>query len=331
MHTLFKRCAAALALTLAALSCAALCGCDAAPEGFTIRRGVLTDYDGDAINVVIPKTVKEIGRKAFYNTEIVSVSFEEGCCFERIGESSFAHCDALTTVFLPDSVTEWGESAFAGCDLLDTVEVPASLQTIGDCAFSKSTSLQSLDLSACTQLRSIGKEAFWEAHDLTKVTLPEGLQTIGNRAFAFSGVREMTLPASLTQAGYGLFYKSDLKKLTVRTRFKELPESLCYDCTLLEEIALPDSVETVQGFSGCTSLRSVVLPASVKTVSSNAFSDCTSLQTITLKSTAPPELSGSALEDCAALAQIFVPAQSVLDYKTAQGWIRFSSLIAPEE
>ena len=41
---------------------------------FTVESGVLTRYDGSAVNVTVPSTVKKIGASAFYGKPIQSVT-----------------------------------------------------------------------------------------------------------------------------------------------------------------------------------------------------------------------------------------------------------------
>ena len=305
--------------------------CNNASENsdFKISNGVLEEYTGTRINVIIPKDVIEIGESAFSFTDIVSVSYEEGCQLEKIGTKAFWGCDKLTTVFMPNSVKEWGDSSFASCDLLDTIDVPIELTKIGKSAFSECPSLLSIDLSKCDQLQSIGLEAFFKTTSLQSVIFPESLLAIGERAFAFSGVKEVYVPHSVTELGKGVFTNSKIKRLTIDANIKEIPREFCYECTELESVTLPESLEVLEGFGYCKSLKSLILPQNIKRLGTFAIDECTSLETIILKSVSPPKMECS-LFDSKNLKQILVPAQSVIDYKVADGWINYSSLIYPE-
>lgn len=55
-----------------------------------------------------------------------------------------------------------------------------------------------------------------------------------------------------------------------------------YGCSLLKEVILPETVETIEeyAFSSCTTLEEITIPASVTNIAANAFEECTALKTI---------------------------------------------------
>ena len=53
----------------------------------------------------------------------------------EIGGGAFAHCESLTEVALPESITAIGESAFAYCISLTRMRIPAVKVWIGMDAF----------------------------------------------------------------------------------------------------------------------------------------------------------------------------------------------------
>ncbi len=83
--------------------------------------------NGSGITVTIGKDVKCIPAYLFdpyissYSPKITSVIFEEGSICESIGNSAFSHCTGLTSITIPNSVTEIGSSAFSGCSGLTSI------------------------------------------------------------------------------------------------------------------------------------------------------------------------------------------------------------------
>lgn len=100
-----------------------------------------------------------------------------------IGAHSFAGCDVLSSVAIPNSVTSIGEKAFYNCNYMINVNLPNSLVWIGDNAFLYCSALKRLKLPE--SLNGIGKNAFDNCSALTTLTIPNSLQVIGDDAFAW--------------------------------------------------------------------------------------------------------------------------------------------------
>ena len=77
-------------------------------------------------------------------------------------------------------------------------------------------------------------------------------------------------------------------------------------------------LQTVYISSACTSIRQ------------EAFYGCSALTTVTIEATTPPTMVwNNTFQGCTSLQHIYVPAQSVNAYKTAQYWDTYASLIEP--
>ena len=170
---------------------------------------------------------------------------------------AFGDCTGLTSVTIPDSVTEIDYGAFSGCNdaLFDTTTIPG-VQLVDGWAVDHTYSLSGhLDL---TGVRGIGYYAFEGCSGLTSVTIPNSVMKIGYHAFeGCSGLMSVTIPDSVTSIGGWAFY----------------------GCRSLTSVTIPDSVTSIRrgAFAGCGGLSSVTIPDSVTNITGNAFYDCSGL------------------------------------------------------
>ena len=149
-----------------------------------------------------------------YRGEDAAVSVPEtlgGCPVTIIGEDAFKANAALTTVDLPNGVTEIGDFAFWGCTALSAVTLPESLVTIGDAAFMNCFSLAKIRLPAA--LERIGVSAF-STTALSSVIIPEKVDVLAAEVFGdCPALVSVVLPATVTEIDEDAFYGS--KKVTI--------------------------------------------------------------------------------------------------------------------
>ena len=88
---------------------------------------------------------------------------------DEIGEKAFYDCGRLTSLTLPDGITEIGRSAFFGCSGLTSLTLPAGITKIGDYAFDGCSGLTSIYVYA-EKVPEISSYAF-EGFDAKKCTL----------------------------------------------------------------------------------------------------------------------------------------------------------------
>ena len=89
----------------------------------------------------------------------------------------------------------------------------------------------------------------------------------------------------------------------------EIGERAFRDCTTLESITFPESIQVIGSFSfyDCSSLREVTFSDGLRVIGSNVFNGCTSLESV-----AVPEgvvsIGGSAFSSCTSLENISIPS-----------------------
>ncbi len=141
----------------------------------------------------IPTTVRAIGPYAFVDS-------------------------TLTTIFIPDTVTNIGAAAFARSANLTSIAIPDSVISLGDAnpglgVFEFCSSLTNLALSA--SVASIGQRAFSSCPELTSVTIPAEVIYIGQGAFGYcSALTNVCFEGSPPADGGGLF-QFDPASLTI--------------------------------------------------------------------------------------------------------------------
>ena len=205
-------------------------------------------------------------------------------CDWAFGWSKFIGCRSLTSLVIPDSVTNIGDYAFSGCRSLTSLVIPDSVTNIGDYAFEGCGSLSSLVLP--DGVTSIGKCAFRECGSLSSLVLPDGVTNIGGNAFAdCKSLRSVVIPNSVTRIGGGAFGGcKSLHSVVIPDSVTSIGDYAFSGCSALSSVVIPDSVSCIgnRAFSGCTSLSSLVIPDGVTSVGKYAFYDCSSLSSLVI-------------------------------------------------
>ena len=122
----------------------------------------ISSYDGEGGEVVVDDS--------YYGMKVTVID-----------EGAFKDCSTITSVVLPDTVTEIREEAFAGCFSLRSVSFGSGLRVIGDSAFKQCSVLSSAALP--DSLTTIGAEAFKNCFSLAEVTAGSVLTDVAEGAF----------------------------------------------------------------------------------------------------------------------------------------------------
>ena len=176
-----------------------------------------------------------------------------------LGYGAFYNCSGLTSVTIPNSMTNIGPSAFYGCGGLTSVTIPNSVTDIGD-------------------------RAFYYCGGLTSVTIPNSVTNIGTAAFQdCSGLTSVTIPNSVTDTGDSVFgYCSGLRSVTITDGVTSIGDGTFYCCSALTGVTIPNSVTNIgsEAFSYCSGLTNVTIPGSITLIGEDAFSNCSGLAAV---------------------------------------------------
>ena len=210
----------------------------------------------------------------------------------------------VTTVSLPEEITNIGDSAFLECTALTTIEIPENVTSIGKCAFDHCSSLES-------------------------ITLPSGLTSISNATFRYcSSLTSIEIPESVTSIGTSAFYGcSSLASITLPSGLTSISDYTFYNCASLTSIEILESVTSIGecAFYNCSSLTSIEIPESVTSIGECAFYKCTALTSVTSLASTPPTC-GSNVFSSSTYTDATLYAAST-DYLTADYWEDFENCV----
>lgn len=239
---------------------------------------VITGYKGIDNDLVIPDSidnavVTSIGVKAFAESnQFESITIPDS--IGSIGEGAFDCREDLSKVYI-NSLENWCKIDFKDSgsqpmcnfadlyingNLLTDLTVPDSITSINNYTFSGCTSITSVTLPNC--ITKICDDAFSFCDNLEKVEFGHELKSIGNYAFAYTSLKNITIPDSVTYIG-----------------------DYAFSCCSFESIVIPDSLTSVNdyAFSYCNKLKTVIIPDSVTKIGYSAFDECLLISNVLFK------------------------------------------------
>lgn len=217
----------------------------------------ITDYIGTSEHVLIPDTidglpVTALGHRAFYEKTV-------------------------TTVVVPDSVTEIGAACFSGDNYLVSLKLPDGLKRLPPASLESCMRLYDFDLPQ--SLEKIYSSVFEFNYYLTHLTLPSSLTEIEQQNFiGLYGLQSLTLAED--NEAFKLDETNGLLMTADGTRLLH-----CFsDIVPAEEIILPEGVKIVDPFAFHYDydVKRIVLPEGVETIGAMAFAMCPNLTEIVI-------------------------------------------------
>lgn len=217
----------------------------------------ITEYIGESEHVLIPDTidglpVTALADKAFYEKTV-------------------------TTVVVPDSVTEIGAACFSGDNYLVSLKLPDGLKRLPPASLESCMRLYDFDLPQ--SLEKIYSSVFEFNYYLTHLTLPSSLTEIEQLNFiGLYGLQSLTLAED--NAAFKLDETNGLLMTANGTRLLH-----CFsDIVPAEEIILPEGVKIVDPFAFHYDydVKRIVLPEGVETIGAMAFAMCPNLTEIVI-------------------------------------------------
>ena len=128
-----------------------------------------------------------------------------------------------------------------------------------------------------------------------------------------------------SQAFYGC---TGLTSCTIGSGVTTIGDSAFQNCVNLTNVTIPNSVTSIgnSAFEQCVSIKSCTIGSGITSIGGDAFKECYDLSSITIMATTPPELLDYFLGDMS-YTTIYVPSESVEEYKTAYMWRDYADII----
>ena len=213
---------------------------------------------------------------------------------------AFYHCEEMTAVTIPSSVTRLDDGAFYYCSKLEYVDMyEDNIDFVGYDAFKGTKWLDNQPDGVVY----VGKAAYLYKGTMpenTSIVIREGTTCISGYAFQnCRNMTEITLPNSVTMIGYRSFAQ----------------------CRGLTSITLPNNIQSLgwAGFENCTGLTSVTIPGSLPVVDPRAFAGCTALTSVVICN-GVTGIDFSAFEGCSSLASVYIPESvTMMSYEAFTG------------
>lgn len=224
----------------------------------------ITDYTGTREHVLIPSEiggfpVTALADKAFYEKHVTTVVVPDSVT--EIGDLCFSGDNYLVSLTLPDGLAELSYGALESCYSLMDFELPKGLKTIGAGALQSIFYLTHLTIPA--GVTDIEQMNFLMMHGLEEVSVAEG-----STSFTYDAENGLLMTADKARLLHCFFHLAPQKEIILPERMKTIdPFAFHYDVTV-EKIVLPEGTETIGllAFGICPKLTEIVIPASVTAI-----------------------------------------------------------------
>ena len=236
--------------------------------------------------IQIPKNVREIGQRAFYNSNLKSlivdsnnnyfINDENGNLYSKDGTILYRLFDTgnviirdgvknikggalldngIQTLTLPDSFEgDTTANIYAVFPNLDYLLLPKNVNKFDKQAYFNVKNIE-VDRSN-PYLKSInneyilskdGKELYWVKSDLTEVNIPDTVETIKVHAFYYSKTEEIKLPNKVKKIEGGIMLGANFKRIEIPSSIEEIDTLAFSSVDNLREVIIHKKKDTING------------------------------------------------------------------------------------
>ena len=210
----------------------------------------------------------------------------------------------LTSITIPDQITEIGDYAFYGNPTLKTVNFHAGITRIGDGAFYETlltrvnitnpdceigsscfSNSQVGSISLPQGMKKLGNFVFFYCVNLTSLTLPEGMEEIGKMCFSSCNLTSVNLPSTLVKLDTCALQDNPYTSINLKN-VKYVGRQALSQCLNLTSVTSNGMLEEIDGAAFTRApLTTAYLPEGLKTIVMNAYFRCANLNSFTVPTT----------------------------------------------
>ena len=267
--------------------------------------------------ITMPNSITTVNDSAFYSDGITIKNIPDN--IKYIGYAGFCFSQLPKGIeALPESIEYIGGSAFSGCDLSNLKTLPSKISVINEFTFSQSK-IENLSLGE--KIDSIMPNAF-HSSGLKSISLPASLVFIGDSAFmGCNSLKSITVDDKnkLFSAKDNVLFNKDQSKLVVYpgakseemysipSTVKEIGNSAFIQNNILTEVFFPESLEIIgdYAFANASNLSTAIMPLSIKHLGKGIFRTCYKLESTRIPEV--DEISDQLFYGCISIKEITIP------------------------
>lgn len=291
----------------------------------------------------LPANVKELGWSSFGNVELRELVLNEG--LEAIDGNCFAASNLVCDIVLPESLVylSWGAfnsctgiKGFYGNNKYHSEDNRCLLvDNVLDCFAGQEVQ----DYVIPVGITGIRTGAFYKLPNLRSITIPSSVERIDENvvvgcntfSYIYGPYASADNKCAVIDGHLCLLAKQGLKNYTIPDNVHYIESGVLSDIEEIESVELSDSVCEIDGscFNNCPNLKNVVLPLFLKRIGEYSFYG-SPIETIYCRSNRPPfreDNDNTFDRPFIDNIKIFVPEQSVNQYRTAPFWKKYSENI----
>lgn len=208
-------------------------------NGFVVLNNFTFTGCTSLTQIEIPGTVTDIGKEAFSHSGLTSVTIPSSVT--TIDTGAFYDCKNLTSATFADGATPFASSGSKG------LKGPSNNTNRTTYGIFEATNVQNVNLG--NRVTVIAGFMFCNCLSLEGLVIPSSVTKIDAYAFLGSGLRSITIPASVTEYGGSVGHQFDGCLSLSQVDFGEgyhtaFASYMFFNCTALESFRFPDGVTT---------------------------------------------------------------------------------------